>query len=202
MDYAKLSLDDVIGGLTDLAAQAGSTFGSLSHAQLNWRTERSRWSVGQCFHHLVIANALMLDRADAALANPPDTFPERVSMWPRLLGPMMIRSQAPGTSRKYKAPAKARPGPTEVTGDVIARFVTQHEEAAQRIRKLDARVVSRIIMTSPFVRVITYSVLDGYRLLVAHDWRHFEQARRVTLSAGFPAAQVPEHIDLAARGAV
>jgi hypothetical protein len=41
-------------------------------------------------------------------------------------------------------------------------------------------------MTSPFVKVIAYSVLDGWRLVVAHGWRHVEQARRVTESPGFP----------------
>jgi hypothetical protein len=41
-------------------------------------------------------------------------------------------------------------------------------------------------MVSPFVRFITYSVLDGCRLMAAHDRRHFEQARRVTEAAGFP----------------
>ena len=37
-------------------------------------------------------------------------------------------------------------------------------------------------MVSPFVAAITYSVLDGLRLVVAHDHRHFEQARRVMTS--------------------
>jgi hypothetical protein len=41
-------------------------------------------------------------------------------------------------------------------------------------------------MVSPFVAFITYSVLDGCRLLVAHERRHFEQARRVTREPGFP----------------
>jgi hypothetical protein len=38
-----------------------------------------------------------------------------------------------------------------------------------------------------FYRFITYSVLDGWRLVVAHDRRNFEQARRVTLLPEFPA---------------
>jgi hypothetical protein len=41
-------------------------------------------------------------------------------------------------------------------------------------------------MTSPFVRVITYSVLDGWRLMLAHDRRHVEQAKRVMATPGFP----------------
>jgi hypothetical protein len=37
------------------------------------------------------------------------------------------------------------------------------------------------------MKVVTYSVLDGLRLLVAHDRRHFEQARRVMQSPDFAA---------------
>jgi hypothetical protein len=56
------------------------------------------------------------------------------------------------------------------------------------VRGLDEQAARAAIMTSPFVRFITYSVLDGWRLVVTHDRRHFEQARRVTQSPGFPAA--------------
>jgi hypothetical protein len=38
------------------------------------------------------------------------------------------------------------------------------------------------------IRVITYTVLDGWRIVVAHDHRHIEQARRVTQSPDFPGA--------------
>jgi hypothetical protein len=41
-------------------------------------------------------------------------------------------------------------------------------------------------MTSPFMRVITYSVLDGWRLVVAHNHRHIQQAKRVVQAQGFP----------------
>jgi hypothetical protein len=56
-----------------------------------------------------------------------------------------------------------------------------------RLQTLDEEEATHAIMTSPFVRVITYSVLDGWRLVLAHDRRHIEQARRVTQSRGFPA---------------
>jgi hypothetical protein len=47
-----------------------------------------------------------------------------------------------------------------------------------------------VVMVSPFVRVISYTVLDGWRLVVAHDWRHVEQARRVMQAPGFPVREV------------
>jgi hypothetical protein len=36
--------------------------------------------------------------------------------------------------------------------------------------------------------LVTYSLFDTYRIFVAHARSHFEQARRVTKAAGFPAA--------------
>jgi hypothetical protein len=77
-----------------------------------------------------------------------------------------------------------------IAGDVIERFVAAHRERSDWIRTLDPDAAARTIMVSPFVKVITYSVLDGCRLMAAHDRRHFEQARRVTQAAGFPGANV------------
>ncbi|MBW8839513.1 MAG: hypothetical protein JF602_06630, partial [Gemmatimonadetes bacterium] len=79
----------------------------------------------------------------------------------------------------------ARPTSSQIRADIIERFVAQHAEAAEWTRGLDEGVASRAIMVSPFIKVVTYSVLDGLRLLVAHDRRHFEQALRVMQSAGF-----------------
>jgi hypothetical protein len=54
------------------------------------------------------------------------------------------------------------------------------------LERLDERRAAQAIMTSPFIGVITYSVLDGWRLIFAHDRRHIEQARRVMSSQDFP----------------
>jgi hypothetical protein len=43
-----------------------------------------------------------------------------------------------------------------------------------------------ITVTSPVLRVITYSLMDGYRIIVAHERNHVAQARRVTETHGFP----------------
>jgi hypothetical protein len=44
----------------------------------------------------------------------------------------------------------------------------------------------RTVVTSPVTAVATYSLLDAYRIVVAHERKHFEQARRVTCVPGFP----------------
>ena len=190
MDYTTLSLAEVRAGLDDVAQEAQATFGSFDARQLNWRPDATRWSVAQCFEHLLTANRLMFRAADAALNNAePRTLWQRLPVLPGVLGRMQIRSQAPSAARKFTAPTKAQPSSSDIAADIIQRFVEQHHDAVARVQALDERDAARAIMTSPFIKVVTYSVLDGWRLLLAHDRRHFEQARRVTLSAGFPSEE-------------
>ncbi len=186
MDYTTLPLADVRSALDDVARDSEATFGGLDVRQLNWRPDATRWSVAQCFEHLITSNRLMLRAADDALTNPPSSVWQRAPLLPGLCGRLLIRSPGPGRKRKYTAPATARPTASEIPADVIQRFVDQHRAAAEWMRALDERAAARAIMISPFIRVVTYSVLDGCRLLVAHDRRHFEQARRVLSSRGFP----------------
>lgn len=186
MDYTRLSLRDVSAGLEEIARDAESTFGALSAAQLNWKPDASRWSVGQCFEHLLMANQLMQRQADAALADgAPRTIWQRLPGWPRLLGRLMVSSQSPAARGKFKTSPIATPAASDVAPDIIHRFAAQQRDLARRVAALDDARAARVIMTSPFVNVVTYSLLDAYRLVVAHDRRHFEQARRVTETAGF-----------------
>lgn len=187
VDYPTLSLTEVRTGLDGLTQETRATFGGFAVAQLNWRPDATRWSVAQCFEHLLTADRLMFQAAEAGLNKArPRTIWERLPFLPGVLGRMLIRSQTPGGARKFKAPPKAQPASSDIAADIIQRFVAQHSEVLAWLQALDERDAARAVMTSPFLKFITYSVLDGWRLMLAHDRRHFEQARRVTLSQGFP----------------
>lgn len=188
MDYTTLPLAEVRSGLDDMASETQATFGKLNAWQLNWRPDPAQWSVAQCFEHLFTANRLMFGAAEAALNHAqPRTLWQRLPLLPGVLGRMLIRSQGPRGAWKFTASPKAQPAATDIAADVILRVVEQHRDAVAWIKTLDEREAARAIMTSPFIRVITYSVLDGCRLVVAHGRRHFEQARRVTHSRQFPS---------------
>jgi hypothetical protein len=187
MDYARLSLLQIGIELNRIAEEVQAAFGTLEGPQLNWKPDAARWSVGQCFEHLVTANRLTFDAAFAALDPAhPRTIWQRLPILPAWVGPMMVRSQAPENTRRFSAPPAARPAASDVATDVVERFVAQQRQGAGAVARLDERTAERTIMASPFVRLITYSVLDGWRLVVAHDRRHIEQARRVMTSPAFP----------------
>ncbi len=186
-NWTALSLPEVVSELDAVARETLSVFGALGEARLNWRPDAASWSVAQCFDHLLIINRQMLGAMNAAIDGS-----RRAAWWQRLpgvpgfFGSVMIKSQRPDASRKFTAPTTATPRSSAIDAGILERFVAQQHDAAGRLRTLDEREAGRLIMISPFVAFITYSVLDGCRLVVTHERRHFEQARRVTLHAGFP----------------
>jgi hypothetical protein len=187
MDYTTLSLEQVRTELEEIARDAEAVFGRLNAQQLNWRPDASRWSVAQCFDHLVTIDGLMFRAAEDALnGGQPRTVWQRLPLLPGVIGRMMIRSLSPDATRKFTAPLQATPAASAIPADIVQRFVQHNRDAAAATRKFDERRLATTIMTSPFLRLITYSVLDAWRLVAAHERRHFEQARRVIRVPGFP----------------
>ena len=189
MDYATLPLTEIRTGLESVARDVEATFGSLDARQLNWRPDAAQWSVAQCFEHLLATNRMMSQAGEDALSGRASkSIWLRLPFWPRIFGPLIVRSQAPAATRKYKTSPQATPASSDISPDVIPRFIEQNRQLITRVQTIDERAAAKVIMASPFATFVTYSVLDGWRLLFTHDRRHIEQARRVMRSAGFPAS--------------
>lgn len=47
--------------------------------------------------------------------------------------------------------------------------------------------LEKIVISSPVTSAVTYSLMDAYRIIVVHEQRHFQQAKRVIEETGFPS---------------
>src|SRR5690348_17748962 len=113
-----------------------------------------------------MTNRLMQRAGEDALTHArPRTVWERLPVWPRIFGRMLIRSQAPTATRKFVTSSVAQPASSDIAPDVVQRFVDQHGELVAWIEQLDEQRMARTVMTSPFAAFITYTVLDGCRLV-------------------------------------
>jgi hypothetical protein len=179
-DFTRLTPSAMRAELDAIARDAQLEFGALDSSALNWRPDATRWSIAQCLEHLLLANGAMFAALDATLdARQPASVWQRLPFWPALMGRLLIRSQAPRPTRRFTAPSAAQPLTSAIDAAIVARFVEHQHEATTRLQAMEQRDLARIVMTSPFSRVITYSVLDGWRLIVTHERRHLEQAKRV-----------------------
>jgi hypothetical protein len=70
---------------------------------------------------------------------------------------------------------------------VIDDFVAQQATIVEKMKATEHLDLEKIVITSPVAAVVTYSLMDAYRVIVVHEHRHFQQAKRVTEESGFPA---------------
>ena len=181
-----MDLPAVIDAANNVANEARSTFGHLTPSQLNWKPSAERWSVAQCFDHLLTSNKGYLPIIDNVLAGYKQTFWQSMPVLPGLMGKLLVKSMDPASTRKVKAPKRFQPAQSEISASVINDFVAQQKQIVDKMKSTEHLDLEKIVITSPVAGVVVYSLMDAYRLIVVHEQRHFQQAKRVTEEPGFP----------------
>ena len=187
MNYRTADLPSLIAAANQTATDAHSTFGHLSPAQLNWKPSAERWSVAQCFEHLLTTSKGYFPQIEGVIAGIKPTFWQRMPVLPGLAGRLLIKSLDPKSTRKIKAPKKFQPAQSDISASVLDDFVDQQAKIVEKMKATEHLDLEKIIITSPVAAAITYSMMDAYRVIVVHERRHFEQARRVTEEPAFPS---------------
>jgi DinB family protein len=193
MDYQKLTLPQIYDEAEAIAGDAKSLFGHLNSEQLNWKPAADSWSVAQCLDHLISINREYNPTFDRILKGEyRKTFLHGMPILPALFGRLMIKALSPEAQRKLKAPGAARPSSSSIDPQIVDRFIAHQRETLAKMKSLEGRDPAGIIITSPFAGVVVYSLLDTFRLIVAHERRHFAQAQRVMETGGFPLARTSQ----------
>ncbi len=182
-------LDKLIRSAGTIVDDARSSFGKLSSAQLNWKPSAERWSIAQCFEHLITSNQGYLPIIEGVRAGTKKTtFWERLPVLPGLAGKLLIKSLDPASTRKIKAPKKFEPAHSNISAGIIDDFAAQQQKIIEGMKATSHLDLEKIVVTSPAISAgfVTYSLMDAYRIIVVHERRHFQQAQRVTEESGFP----------------
>jgi hypothetical protein len=180
-------LDSLVSQADAIAVDAQNLFGGLTREQLNWKPSAERWSVAQCFDHLITSNSGYVAVLDDVLKGQ-----KRSSIWqklpflPSLWGKILIKSLDPAQTRKMKAPKRFEPAQSDISGSIINEFAAQQEKLIEKIKASAHLDLERTVITSPAASFVTYSLMDAYRIIVVHERRHFQQAQRVTEESNFP----------------
>ncbi|HKU76967.1 MAG TPA: DinB family protein [Pyrinomonadaceae bacterium] len=186
MDYKTADLPSLMAAVKQIAADTKSTFAQLSPSQLNWKPSAERWSVGQCFDHLLSSNKGYFPIVDDVLKGRKQSVWESMPLLPGLAGKLLIKSLDPASTHKIKAPKRFQPAQSDIRASVISDFVDQQTQIAEQMKASEHLDLEKIVITSPVSAAITYSLMDAYRIIVVHEHRHFQQAKRVTEETAFP----------------
>jgi hypothetical protein len=178
--------DKLLSELENIAGSARSTFGGFSAEQINWKPSETGWSVGQCFEHLIKTNELFYDELEKIAAGArKNSFWESWSPLTSFGGNFLINSLKKD-ERKFKAPTPKIVPPSAVDAAIIEKFAAHQAELIDRIKKCEAADWKKTVITSPFVKLMTYRLSDGFTVVVEHEKRHFRQAERILNLENFP----------------
>lgn len=162
-------------------------FSELSQNQLSWKPSPKRWSVGECFLHLMNVNDYYLKiyieySGKNSNGNNSKHFPFKNSF----MGKQVIKFVKPEAKLKTKTSKYYDPHTTSVPADTIENFLEQHKNFMHLLEELKNIDLQKIKIVSPFSNFIKYNLGDSMEMIVSHDQRHLLQAKNVMKMKDFP----------------
>ena len=170
-----------------VTADARREFNNLSAEQLNWKPSAAEWSIGQCLDHLITTNSHFFTGFDQIIkGEKKQTLWESLPLLPTLFGRFVVNATNPKTARKVKSPKAFAPASSSVDASIVGKFIDHQGEVASKLKALEKVDARKVKVTSPITKFVAFSLLDACTIMVNHEQRHLEQARRVLESSGFP----------------
>ena len=179
-------ISNLLSELQVISDEAQKTFGHFSAEQINWKPSAEGWSVGQCFEHLIKTNELFyVELEKIAEGSRKNSFLEKYSPLSSFFGNLLVNSLKKD-GRKFKAPSLKIVPPSEIDANIVEIFAAHQAELIGKIKSTENSDWQKTKITSPFMKLMTYKLSDGFRVVVEHEKRHIRQAARVTKTTGFP----------------
>lgn len=159
-----------------------NAFGKMNVQQLNWKPNGQTWSIGQILDHLTVINRSyypVLKEVKTGVYQPP--FMARWNFMVSFLGKMILNSVQPDRKRKTKTFPIWEPTQSEVPPDILTRFVQEQDELKKVIQGSYSLLDAGTVISSPANRNIVYKLETAFDIMVAHERRHFNQAKEIEM---------------------
>jgi hypothetical protein len=182
-----IRLSELIAKAEQVRSNANAAFEALSAEQINWRPSAGQWSIAQCLEHLIRLNEPYFPQIDKILSGQRKaSLWERVPLLPAFFGRLVLSAVQPESKKKVKARPAYTPVWSSIDIGILVRFSAHQQDLIRRMKATAELPIEKIVITSVVSPFVTYSLLDAYRILVAHERRHLRQAERVMRAPRFP----------------
>jgi hypothetical protein len=154
----------------------------LSDQQWNWKPTPERWSVGETSEHIVLAEALLFNFVQRALAGPPNPrWEEQTKGKTELLIQVMASQEG-----KAAAPQPLVPCERVTCVEVKERFATKRTDIVNFTCETHL-ALKEFTLAHPFP---VFGTLNAYQWLIyvpLHTLRHNKQIAELKATSGYPS---------------
>ncbi len=181
------SIKNAVDELCKVTIQTKALFGNLSSLQLNWKPTPEKWSIAQCLDHLIVSNSTYYPQLNEVISGQHrNSSYQNLKIISRFSGNYLIKQTGAIVSKPMKSPSAFIPSKSEISAAIVVDFEKHQNEFTSRLRKLDAIDLDNTVISSPALKIITYSLNDLLKILVGHEQRHLKQAKNILEHPKFP----------------
>ncbi|MBI3142878.1 MAG: DinB family protein [Bacteroidetes bacterium] len=160
-------------------------FGHLSELELLMKPNPCSWSIGQNVEHLIAINESYYPTLQALHQGSYDVpFHGKIGFVVRFMGREILKSVQATHTRRYKTFPIWEPRNESLGADLLERFADHHDVLKANILGAKVFLEQDVVIASPGSRKVVYTLRTAFDIVVAHEFRHLEQAKRVMAYLG------------------
>ncbi|MBO2543828.1 DinB family protein [Salegentibacter sp. BDJ18] len=166
--------------LDELTHKFKKTFGELSESQIHKKPDAETWSIAQNLEHLILINESYFPVIDRLRnKNHKKPFTAKLGFLVNFFGKVILKSVQPDTSKKTKTFSIWKPSENKASGDILKRFVEHQEKLKEKILDSEDLLEQNAVISSPANPKIVYKLDAAFKIILAHEERHLQQAKKL-----------------------
>ncbi|MBZ9729857.1 DinB family protein [Salegentibacter sp. JZCK2] len=169
-----------INRLDELTLKFNKTFGKLSEREIHWKPDADTWSIAQNLEHLILINESYFPIIDK-LRNKDykKPFTAKFGFLVNFFGNAILKSVQPDTTKKTKTFSIWKPSESRLSEDILSRFMEHQEKLKEKILASEDLLKQNVVISSPANPKIVYKLDAAFKIILAHEQRHFQQAKKL-----------------------
>lgn len=167
--------------------KAINSFAHLNAEQFNWKPSNEKWSIAECLQHLLTADKCYFkDLSEIGNGVYLMTAWEKFSPLTGLFGKILKEQMKEKVKKKMVTHKLLTPTLSTYDLQLLTDYTSNLTEFIALVECCKNVDLDKMIINSPTIKWITYSLRDALEFLFEHEHRHLNQAIAVMKANGFP----------------
>lgn len=140
------------------------------------------WSIAENVRHLIVINESYFPIFGQLVKGDYEKpFAAKIRFLANLTGNMILKSVDPGNPKKQLTLAMWNPNklPPAPANELMEKFKQHQKELSGWIERLQPFLEEKQIIHSPANRMIAYPLETAIKIIISHEKRHLQQARKL-----------------------
>ncbi|MGY6520594.1 MAG: DinB family protein [Mongoliitalea sp.] len=163
-----------------ISEEVESLFGEIPQEKLHERPNPESWSIAENLQHLITLNSsyfpIFKKLKDGSIKRP---FVGKFKFFTTLFGSMIYKSVTDGGKKKIKTFPLWEPKIFDPQASIVNAFIAHQTQLKDQIKSLQLFIEKEAVIYSPANRLIVYTLPQALDIIVAHERRHLEQAKKI-----------------------